>query len=299
MLARSQIRAVDLPSVSEFGLESSFGGPGELAIIAVVPIATNAVLVEFDKTPLADDTTGPHSVTNPRNWAVVAVDPTYFSDTVPEGIPTVGAVVPSRQPLFARLYPEPDTETQLIIEFDGSLEARVVHALSMSPGVCGALDENPIDPLTWYFVPPSAVPLMTPARVVEERYRDFDFVMSRKGVPISGVYRIDDSGDIGIQGGKESLRKRIFRRLFSGRNSWSFLRDYGVAVGLKSLATRAELQSFASRAAEQIRREPDVAQAVVAARMDVRSEGAFLIVDVWVTAYSGLSDKYLYEHPVT
>ena len=284
--------------MAEFGFDTGFGGPGDLVILAVAAIATNALIVEFDRAPLADDTTNPHSATHTDNWGVVAVDPTYYSDTSPEGIPTVGAAVPTRQPLLARVERNPDDETQVILYFDGPLQEGVVHSISMSPEVCGALDESPTGVLTWSFLPPSSFTPFTRARAVEERYRDFDFVTTRDGTPIGGTYRVDATGDIALQGGKESLRKRIYRRLFSGRGSWAFLRDYGLAVGLKSLGTRAELQSLASRAAAQIQREPDVVSATVTVQLDTRAEGAFVIVSVWVTTYSGLADRYVYENPV-
>jgi hypothetical protein len=279
-----------------FGL-GGFGGDGEILVLAVVPVSSNVAAVEFDRPPLALDPTDPHDATNPATYGVAAVDPTYTSDTVPEGVLAPGAIVPTRQPLLARVVLDPDDPSRVLLEFDAPLEPGVLHSVSVSAAMCGASDEALVGDLTWYFWPPSSVRPQAPAAAAEERYRDLDFVMTPEDGLVGGTYRHDANGDVGIQGRRASRRKRIFRRLFSGRGAWAILPDYGTAVALKTLGRRDTIQDFASRAAEQVRREPDVATATVAARVTVLAQGAFLDVDVWITDVDNRSDYYAFRTP--
>lgn len=277
-----------------------FGGPGLMTVLAVLPLGANRCVVVFDVAPLADDTQGPHSAVNPNNYAITAVDPTYTSPTVPApGIVPAGAAVPTRSPRIAEAVVDEADPTQVVLVFDCPLERGISYDVQISPGICGAHDEDFAGPEVWRFAAPAPPIAASPGLVSEERFRDFDYLVAPTPTQEGGTYRSDANGDVGIQDANTSLKKRIYRRIFSGRGAFAFLGDYGVGADrVKQLAKPGFIQGFASTAAEQIRAEPDVSAAAVEARMDVSTAGAFLIVDAYVRRTDARTVRLNFREPV-
>lgn len=80
-----------------------------------------------------------------------------------------------------------------------------------------------------------------------------------------GGYATDESGDYAFDRGRDGLRKRVFRRVFTRRNGFSFLVGYGGGLleDTKRAAKSSTLVAKEEECAAQIAEEPDVASAVV------------------------------------
>lgn len=91
----------------------------------------------------------------------------------------------------------------------------------------------------------------------------------------TGAWPVDDSGDLGNEDGLASLRKRIFRRLTTGKGAFAFLPNYGVGLKLKELASVAELPALQADVIQQVGREPEVAQ--VTANVSIQPLGVLTV----------------------
>lgn len=109
---------------------------------------------------------------------------------------------------------------------------------------------------------------------------DFSNPQSKSGVldplPVTdnalvlGSYPTDDNGDYALDEGVATLKKRIYRRLSTGKGRFRHLLKYGVTIpeNVKRLARGGMVQALAADAEEQVRQEPEVSSASVTARMD-------------------------------
>lgn len=91
----------------------------------------------------------------------------------------------------------------------------------------------------------------------------------------SGAFVVDDSGDLAVEDGLASLRKRIFRRLTTSKNAFSFLPGYGVGLRIKELASVGQLAGLKSDITQQIGREPEVQS--VDSTLSLRAEGVLTV----------------------
>jgi hypothetical protein len=117
---------------------------------------------------------------------------------------------------------------------------------------------------------------------IRDQYRDFDYIVTGPPGTTTQVYRWDPNDDIGLQDSTTSLRKRIYRRIFGSPGDYSWDGEYGVGVSVQALARGGRLQELASSVAEQVRREPDVADASCEARVERRETGSFVVLDLAV-----------------
>jgi hypothetical protein len=73
----------------------------------------------------------------------------------------------------------------------------------------------------------------------------------------------DDSGDVASQDAFSGYRKRVFRRLTTPKDAFSFLKGYGLGQQLKSLASSARVAALKTDAEQQILLEPETAKVQV------------------------------------
>jgi hypothetical protein len=87
--------------------------------------------------------------------------------------------------------------------------------------------------------------------------------------PIStGAWALDGTGDLSVDDPLDGLRKRIFRRLTTPRDAYTFLPGYGEGLSLKEPCSLQQLAQYRGDAEDQIRREPEVADAAVQIAID-------------------------------
>ncbi len=74
-----------------------------------------------------------------------------------------------------------------------------------------------------------------------------------------GTLPTDDTGDLAVDEGLESYRKRVIRRLSTRLGAYLHLPNYGVTIfqAIKQLARPGIVQSFAAEAEQQILQEPE------------------------------------------
>lgn len=88
-----------------------------------------------------------------------------------------------------------------------------------------------------------------------------------------GTYRADGTGDLAMDVGLTSFKKRVFRRLTTKKGRFGHLPDYGVTLvnSVKMLARPGVTDALAADAEEQIRMEPETE--AVSVRVEVTSSG--------------------------
>lgn len=256
------------------------GGSTDLLYLGLVPYASNRLLAFFSLVPLGDDPEGFDSVTNPKNWSVVAVDPQVPSVGHPE-TPFVaeGEFVPSFTPEIGLVEVDDDDPKQVHLHFNTRLESRVRYQVTADTAIrtadCDLLTTPFVQEARGLFVGGG----LTPRFVTQDTLRDFDLrYFPTDPLQPPGTFRFDTTGDIGIQSDDESLRKRILRRVSTDPRGFANLSaGYGVGLSVKSLARSGQIQQLANRVAEQVRLEPDVRDAGAEARLDIAADGTAIV----------------------
>lgn len=272
-----------------------FGGAGLVTVLGVLPLSNNSFTVVYDRAVRALDDEAHDSATNPRNYALGAVDPTYTSATVPQGWVPPGATIPTRTPSAGSAVVSVIDPTQVVITTDASMEAGVVYSVDVSEAIRGAECEAFAGPTVWRFrglrYP------RTPQRfeLSEERWRDFAW--AAYGDEGLQAYRQDPTGDIAIHSGVDSLRKRLQRRVFTRRGEFAWAPNYGLGVRPKALMRGSYLQELSSRAAEQARLEPDVIDAAAEVGVIRTPGGSMLELVVTVRARDGRTTRVVFRQP--
>lgn len=253
---------------------------GELRIRGVLAGALNTAIAVFDREPLADDSQGQGSATNPAHWTAVAIDPTIASPPSPGGIfIPPGEVVPTYEPQVARVEQDPNDDLQFHVVFKGRLESRVRYQLTANAAIRAVTCEELAGTLTHQFRARRPGPRREPRFITQDTFRDLDFqYFPADPSQEEGTLRFDKSGDIAIQDSDESLRKRLLRRIETEPGGFSHLGlGYGVPSVLKRLATPDQLQTLANRIAEQARLEPDVLDASVNVQLQRLTDGNAIV----------------------
>lgn len=112
--------------------------------------------------------------------------------------------------------------------------------------------------------------------------------ISRDKLPLGslGSYNITDSGDISIDNGEESLRKRILRRITTSVSGFYHLPGYGTDMESKSAITPDLARRIKDRVRGGVREEPDVISAKTNV-YPVRGEEGMVVVQVTATTIFG------------
>ena len=294
--------------MSQFGLapfgtgNGPFGGPGVITIVGVLPVAANELIAVFDKRPTADDPGAFDSSTNLKNWTLTPIDPTIESTTVPgQTYVEKGKIVPTRTQLFADAFQDDDDGTQIHLTLDSRLEDGVVYELEALPAIIGEDCETLVGPTAFEFIGLRPGPSRRARFVQEDRFRDWDndFFPADPKQP-AGTWRLEDSGDIGLQNADKSLRKRILRRILTNPNGFKHLDNYGTNTRIKSLIRTGQVQALANAVQQQVALEPDVAAAAATARIaNISGAGAVVALEVFVQRKDSRDSRFLFEFPLT
>jgi hypothetical protein len=264
---------VSLYGLSPLGTDlGPFGGPGLITVLGALPGSTYSFTVVYDRIPDTFDPLSYYSATNPENYSLGAVDPTYTSATTTYIPP--GGVVPTRFPSVVLAETDVDDPKQVHVYTDAKLEPRVEYLLEVRSNIIGSGGEAFAGPNTFSVIAPALQQTTLPQERREQRYRDLEYVI----LGDSPGYRFDETGDIAIHSAQPSLTKRIHRRIFSRSGDFAWAPDYGAGISVKALAKAGVLQSAADKIREQILREPDVQDAAVAVRIARTYAGA--IIDI-------------------
>lgn len=290
--------------MSNFGLApfspSPFGGPGVIAILGVLPVAANEVIVVFDKRPRADDPGAFDSATNPKNWTLDPIDPTIQSTDVPgQTYLEKGKVVPTRDQLVASAVLDDVDLTRIHVLLDSRMENRVEYELTAFNTIVGEDCEVIAGPTVFMFFGLQPGQPRRARFVQEDRFRDWDNEFFPRDNRPGATWRLEDSGDIGLQDADRSLRKRLLRRLLSNPSAFAHIPGYGTNTRIKGLIRTGQVQALANEAQRQAAQEPDVLQAAATARVlsDVGG-GAVVALEIFVQRTDAKDSRFLFEFPL-
>jgi hypothetical protein len=274
-----------------------FGGPGLITVLGVLPQSNNQFVVVFDTEPKTLDPQSAVSASNEENFALQAIDPTLTADDGTVIVPK-GEVVPTRFPYTGVSEQDQEDPTQIICTTDSALQPGVRYQVTISPTICGADGETFVGPDVFAFRAPGLSRQLSFVQISEERYRDFDYIINPQAGEVGQTYRQEANGDIGIQDAQTSLRKRIYRRIFTDPGGFAWAPGYGVGVRVKALAKTQRLQELASIVSEQVSKEPDVINVGTEVFIDRQSVGTFLQIECFVQQRDSRARRFTFQEPL-
>jgi hypothetical protein len=243
-----------------YGAESygdPFGAGGPIHVARAVAVGGQVVRVVFTEEPLHRSASGARDALNPANY-LFAVVSGQASAPAPVGVdvdPVVGPTFGVGNGVGA------DTERGMDVHVDRQLVAGIVYqvtvrnVLAQRGGPLGSPYATQFSGVT------SLAATQLPARIQD--------LVDIACPPALGNYVVDDSGDLMPEDPEAGLRKRIFRRQTTPRGAFSFLpRGYGCGIPLKGVGTIAGITALRADLLQQVKLEPDVAQAAVSTSLD-------------------------------
>ena len=247
--------------LGQWGLSPWGSGSDAPRLLSAVAVRENAVLLTFDGALLYTGTLGPKDAARTGAYALSPVAGTADQHGDP-----------ARAVLVGRVDPAGLAGAAVLLWLDRALSGFPARYLAAAPGVYGA-GGLPVDSsaqsATFYGVraerPVLATPealavgrdlanLQTPGALAEAR---------AQGLTL-GSYVADATGDYAFDAGETSYLKRVYRRLLARPGAFKHLPpDYGLGLLARSkrLATGQQRAELARDAAEQVRREPETAEA--------------------------------------
>ncbi len=276
------------------------GGLGLITVLGVLPLTNNTCVVVFDRQPLTLDQDAFDSAINEENYILDAVNPEIIAADGTVYVPP-GEVVPTRSvasALARRDTIDPIDPKQILLSSDVTLEPGVRYSVTVSPSIRGADGETFAGQNHFRFLAPDLPEVLVPVEVSQERYRDLDYVINGEPPQRNQVYRFEANGDIGIQDAAISLRKRIYRRVFTSPGGFAFAPQYGAGVAVKALARPSTIQQLANDINAQILEEPDVTDAGTQVSIDTTTQGTFVRVDSRITRTDSRVVQVLFSEPI-
>lgn len=258
------------------GLGSTpFGSGTTFALAAAVQVRLNAVDVTFTVPPLAVDPASIFDALFPANWTLTGIDP--YTATA-----RLAQYCERRDALTVRVF------------FDGPLTAPAIYALAVNPRVRDAygVPIAPCSALVFGTFAPERQPAPGVAETLRSDVANPNTLQDAVKVdpPPLGTFQIDDRGDYANETGRAYLRKRVFRRAFTGLGEFFHLPSYGFSEPLKSKITPQLLRRMQARAQAQLLREPDVAAASVSVQALVDAP-SIVVVSMRVRDVTGATDS--------
>lgn len=228
-----------------------FGLGGPLYVVRALAIDGRTVRVVFDEAPRFLTPAGVNDALNPANYgfAIDAGDATAPIATVVEGTLVEG---PARGVGNGGEVDERGVD----VHVDRPLVVGISYRVS-ALGVVAAAGGELGDPssATFFGVVPAAQPSSQRGRPTTNVDVACDVA--------SGSWFGDGSGDIAIVSAREGYRQRVFRRLTTPRDAFSFLKGYGVGQRLKGPGSPTLAGDLKVDAEQQIALEPETARVSV------------------------------------
>ena len=240
-----------------------FGGPGLITVKGVVPIGRSEVSVILDRAPKLTNDGAWNDASDTGNYLLFAIDPTEFTEDDQPFIPK-GKFKATRECAVVEARLDAVDPLQIILQLDAPLEKSVDYELTLLY-VRGLAGETYAGPTSWAFraLTPSKQELKKHAlgRALDPY---FDLAngfaaVNADGTPGLQGWQLQSDQNFAHHSGLANARKRIHRRMFSGRGRYLIYGNgYGVDWPAGSIARPGSLTRLANAIAQQIRREPDV-----------------------------------------
>lgn len=229
-----------------FGSEAygdPLGGGGSLHVIRARAVAGQVVRVTFDQEPIHRSPSGFSDALNPSNYSLTVVSGTA---TNPQAVGVGPTMV-----VGPAVSVQPGDERGFDVHTDRALISTIRYRVT-AHGIKSKAGDDLGFPVAQEFM---GMVLVHTTQPPQRRLDNTDILNS----PFDGMLVVDDSGDLKAHSGIDVLKKRIFRRLTTSKNAFTFLPGYGVGLKLKEAAAPAQLQSLKSDIISQIKQEPEVA----------------------------------------
>lgn len=266
-------------------------------MLGVLVSSNNELIVVFDVEPSTLDSQAYDSAVNPDNYVLTTVDPTEQLGNGGTAVP-IGEVAPSRFPNVGTAIQDVNDPLQVAIGLDAAMEPGVRYDLVVNDVIAGAAGETFAGEDTWRVLAPKLSRQPRQAVISVERYRDLDWIINPGPDEVAETWRQESSGDIALQDAATSLRKRLYRRVFTRPGEFAWMPAYGVGLAVKSLVKSGRLQELANLIAEQARKEPDVLNAGVEVYLENTSTGSFLNVEMRIQQRNAVTRRLNYREPV-
>lgn len=221
------------------------GGGGPIHVRRARAIAGQIVRVVFDNVPLEKSSAGFSDALNPSNYRISILDGGQAVPPLAIAVERNLVVGPQLGVALGEYGADVHFDRAFVVGL--SYRVTVSNIISKSGGALGAPYSADFD---------GVVPLQTtrpPTRKVD--LTDFGFDSS------TGAFIFTNAGDLSPQGGIQGTKKRILRRLTTLLGGFKFLPDYGLGLELKTPASPSRLQTLRADGTQQVKLEPDVADA--------------------------------------
>lgn len=235
------------------------GGGGPIHVRRARAIAGQVVRVVFDNVPLEKSSAGFSDALNPANYRITLLNGGQALPPLAIAVERNVIVGPQLGVALGEYGADVHFDRAFIVGL--SYRITVSNVVSKSGGALGAPYSADFD---------GVVPLLTqrpPTRKVD--LTDFGYDSS------TGAFIFANNGDLSPQGGLAGTKKRIMRRLTTLLAGFKFLPDYGLGLKLKTPASPSRLQTLRSDGTQQVKLEPDVADALLS--IELRAEQALFI----------------------
>lgn len=237
------------------------GSGAELQIVSADAIAENVVRLFFSEAPLFNGLRTPNDASVIARYSVTVVPGTFGLDelptrTVAPAFVAIGAVAGAEGSVLDLTVDRPFSPfpSQYLVAVN-----QLVSAAAGTPLAIGHTSTK------FFGVYRGRVPPL-PANIVARRDianpQTAAALLALPGVdpntPLA-TYAVDASGDYAADSGTVSYKKRVFRRLTTGKGRFAHLPAYGVGVpdAVKKLGRAGFIAALAADAEAQIRQEPE------------------------------------------
>jgi hypothetical protein len=230
--------------VRGYGVEAvgdPYGAGGPLSVVRAQAVGGQTVRVAFNAEPAHYSAASPVDSLNPKNWVVGVSAGQVMAVPQPVGVQWVGV-----GPLIGVRAEEWGVDVKL----DRPL-ARLVRYRIEARAIVARAGLGLGFPYGAEFM---GATLPTDFRPPRRRTDMADFATD----PRTGGWLFDGSGDIAVDPGLASYKKRIIRRATTPKGAYSFLgREYGSILALKRPLSLAQVGPIKADLIQQIRREPE------------------------------------------
>lgn len=233
----------------------------DFRLIAAQAIRDNVIRVQFSQPPSLTGILDPKDGSNPARYSIVADTATTGYDGLPcrpvRIVLVTAASVPGSGGVFVDLT------------LDRPMSPYACFYLIAANNLYSATTGLPLNPCFAQFRVPALYRFLAPQ--VEDQAiptRDIahpDTLSALRGASGTinenelGIIPIDDSGDYAYDQGIINFKKRVYRRLVTRKNAFTFLPGYGVGVPqqLKRANTVAVRTEIVTEAQKQLSQEPE------------------------------------------
>lgn len=234
------------------------GGQADLRLESARAIRDNVVRLFFNAPPLFTGILDPSDASNPDRYQILAVPGTGAEGTDPRTVSIVEAAIADVEGAGGSAI---DVTLDRPMSGFPAQYTIVVNQLVVA-GTGGPLEAGFTSftfPALAAFAPPPARDQLIPSRDIANP-QTLEATQQPLMLTELGGIVVDERGDYAFDQGVVNLKKRIFRRLVTGKGRFNHLPEYGVGLleQLKKLSLQGNRREIAEDARAQISREPEV-----------------------------------------